>query len=499
MPPLCDELAVAVLLLAPDGTLLDLNRSALAHLAQPAEDLVGRPFVEAALWRLDADAQQQLAEAIASAAAGARLRRQLELRLDGRTAAAFDLVVRPLREVDGSIVSLLCEAHDVTDRRRLEQALGERESELARAQQLASVGSWRWAVAPDNVRWSAELVRMFGREPGSPPPSFAEHSGLYAPASWQLLQRAVRQCVAEAVPYTVELEFIRADGSHGWMEAHGEAERDADGRVAVLRGTAQDVSERHALQQSMRRELAQARALADELEARSRRERELLHFLAHEVRQPLHNASVALQRAGAALRAAGERASTEVGTPLRRAAKVIGHVIGALNNTLAAATLLIGGGRRILVDTDLEALVALVLHDVADDDRVRIAVEWRCGARTVSLQPNLSRLALFNLLANALAYSPPTAPVRLLIIDSEDPMAIVFEVHDAGAGIPAELQPHLGERGRRGPNAAHRPGGGLGLYIVRQVVELHRGTLELLPGTGGGTLARMTLPQGMAI
>ena len=134
-----------------------------------------------------------------------------------------------------------------------------------------------------------------------------------------------------------------------------------------------------------------------------------------------------------------------------------------------------------------------------DDDRARIAVAWRCGARTVSLQPNLSRLALFNLLANALAYSPPTAPVRLLIIDSEDPLAIVFEVHDGGAGIPAVLQPHLGERGRRGPNAAQRPGAGLGLYIVRQVVELHRGTLELLPGTGGGTLARMTLPQGMAI
>ena len=496
LPRLFDELAEGVLLLTPGGRLRDMNRTALNLCAGRRDDFIGRLLIDIEWW-LDDDSRTQLSAALRQAASGQRQCQQFGIRIGERAPALLDLALSPLVDTSGAVTALLCELRDISDRRQLKRALREQERELERAQQLAHVGSWRWEVAPDRVHWSDELSRMFGLDPGQAPPGYAEHANLYTVASWEQLQQAVRRCLAEAAPYKVELEFIRADGSQGWMESHGEAERDSTGNIAVLRGTAQDVSQRHALQEAMARELTQARDLAGELEARSQRERELLHFLAHEVRQPLHNASAALQHAAAALRTADDAVDAEVLSPLDRAEQVIGHVIGALNNTLAAATLLIDGGRHSFADTDLDALVNLVLLDVAADERARICVQRRSAARTVSLQPNLTRLALFNLLANALAYSPAASPVELTIFDSEEPLSIGFEVRDHGGGIPEDLRPRLGERGLRGRNTAHRQGGGLGLYIVAQVVQLHRGELSLQPVHGGGTLARMTLPQGV--
>jgi signal transduction histidine kinase len=106
---------------------------------------------------------------------------------------------------------------------------------------------------------------------------------------------------------------------------------------------------------------------------------------------------------------------------------------------------------------------------------------------------SLIRLALRNVLANALKYSPPGAQVNLRVWDSDEPLALVIDVSDLGPGIPAELLPRLFNRGARG--TARLSGMGLGLYIVRQVMALHGGAVELV-GTGhGGTTLRLSINQ----
>jgi len=78
---------------------------------------------------------------------------------------------------------------------------------------------------------------------------------------------------------------------------------------------------------------------------------------------------------------------------------------------------------------------------------------------------SLIRLALRNVLANALKYSPPGTPVNVRVWDSDEPLALMIDVSDSGTGIQAELLPRLfsrGARGRRslvgsGPRAVNRP------------------------------------------
>jgi signal transduction histidine kinase len=267
---------------------------------------------------------------------------------------------------------------------------------------------------------------------------------------------------------------------------------------------------RHEAERALKAELERSRELARERALRARVEDEseslrrlldereqLLRLLAHEVRQPLHNAAAALQNALDAIGEAGAAAPPGVQPPLQHAQQVMAHVIGTLNNALAAALLLTAGGHGRPIDTDLDTLVALVLGDIDPGERHRIEVAVESGLRTAQLQPMLMRLALCNLLVNALKYAPPPARVRLRILDLDDPPALGFEVADSGPGIAEALLPTVFERGTRGPRERPGTGAGLGLYIARQVVQMHRGSIGIEPNRPHGTIVRMVIPQGI--
>jgi signal transduction histidine kinase len=119
---------------------------------------------------------------------------------------------------------------------------------------------------------------------------------------------------------------------------------------------------------------------------------------------------------------------------------------------------------------------------------------------------SLMRLALRNVLSNALRYSPPGSAVVVHLADSDEPLALLIEVEDQGAGVSAQKLPRLFERGahrsEKGEAAGSRREGinqglGLGLYIVRRVMELHGGSVSLVRNTQQGVTLRLTLVQPM--
>lgn len=224
----------------------------------------------------------------------------------------------------------------------------------------------------------------------------------------------------------------------------------------------------------------------------------MLDMMAHEVRQPLNNASAALQSATALLAARGEIEASE---QLRRTQAVLGTVLNDVSNTLAAIMLLAGAGDAELADTDLEMLVQIAIGEMPTVERGRIGVQRRTSLRTVWVDPALTRLALRNLLANALAFSPPDAPVLLVLSDVEEPAAWFIDVIDRGPGFAAELLPRLFQRGARGTHGgpAGRSSHGLGLFIVRRAMELQGGqALPLANSASGSTLRLQVNASGAA-
>jgi len=127
------------------------------------------------------------------------------------------------------------------------------EKDLKESQRIAHIGNWRLDIATNNVFWSEELYRMFGLDSMLPPPPYTQHQQLFKQASWDLLSKSLDETIETGMPYELELETVRNDGSHGWMWVRGETEKNASGKTIALWGAAQDITERKHAEESLRK------------------------------------------------------------------------------------------------------------------------------------------------------------------------------------------------------------------------------------------------------
>jgi PAS domain S-box-containing protein len=395
---------------------------------------------------------------------------------------------------DGQVIGFMVEVTETTRIKQAEAALRESLAALDRTGRLARVGGWQYDLRTGVSTWSSQIRDIY--EVGAEyVPMHQANMEFFEPAGRLLLADAVDRCARDGTSWDLELPFTSARGRALWVRSFGERELDSESGVPVrLVGALQDITE----QRLRKAELLQEQTLRAQVEQHARdlgaalRERsEMLDVLAHEVRQPLNNASAALQSATGALLDAGESAAS---SRLAKAQVVVGQVIHSIDNTLAVASLLARPGAIQFEDTDIDTLVGVAVADQPASERGRIRVERLCATRTASMDMSLMRLALSNLLSNALAWSPHDAPVTVRLSDSEDPLALVIEVIDGGPGFSPDLLPHLFERGTR-ERASGRPGLGLGMYIVRRVMELHGGSARLVRNGPAGATLRLVIVQ----
>ncbi len=106
---------------------------------------------------------------------------------------------------------------------------------------------------------------------------------------------------------------------------------------------------------------------------------------------------------------------------------------------------------------------------------------------------DLLALAIHNLLDNAFKYSPPRRAVHLKLSAGQE---LIIQVVDQGIGILRDALPHIWEELYRAPQLEKIAGNGIGLALVRAIVEHHNGVIEIQSEVGQGTTVTLRLPQG---
>ncbi len=155
----------------------------------------------------------------------------------------YETTVAPEVGADGTIAHVIETSRDITDRRDVEVALLTSQSRLEQAQHIASVGIWTLDLATGEVTRSDTLRLMQGTNPTDPELDYSESGRLFTPESWLRFTTATSHIQETGVPYDLELEMVRPDGSHGWMLVHGEAVRDAAGAIVGVTGVALDITD----------------------------------------------------------------------------------------------------------------------------------------------------------------------------------------------------------------------------------------------------------------
>ena len=361
---------------------------------------------------------------------------------------------------------------------------------VARQERLTSARLLAWSQGALAV---ALTLRALGVALGVSPYRFDQGGVLYA----------VVHCAAVLAALYGSLGFMGL-----MLEITRRAEAQArDGQVA-------EATRRQSAEQTA----SELRTLLHQRDTLAAERERLLQVLAHEIRQPLHNASGALQAAGLALRAPRTSGVDQVALRLGRAEAVLGDVRSVLDNTLAVATLL--GRRAPLVKQEvaLDFLVDLTLGDLDEARRARVQVQWLTDQRSADCEPGLMRLALRNLLANAFNHGGPGVAVRVVLTEETEPQALAIHVIDNGIGATADrlaahavdtaameagqsaaqaLAPGPADLQIPAPSPARPPparGRSMGLRIVHQVMALHGGQLVLRAGQPHGLKASLLLP-----
>jgi PAS domain S-box-containing protein len=136
-------------------------------------------------------------------------------------------------------------------RKKAEEGLKHRQTELAEAQRVARIGSWYLGSQSDVLVGSDELFRIYGFDPAKPPDDYRREFGRrYAADDLERLKAAARRAMETGVEYELDLLAFR-NGTPIWLTARGEAVRNDADQIVGLRGTVQDITERKLAEQAL--------------------------------------------------------------------------------------------------------------------------------------------------------------------------------------------------------------------------------------------------------
>ncbi|WP_267397690.1 MULTISPECIES: PAS domain S-box protein [unclassified Sphingomonas] len=149
------------------------------------------------------------------------------------------------------------------ERERLMLAVRESNRLFKLAGNMASIGHWRIDLNAQNLAWSDEVFRIYGREPGAPP-LLAEAIGFYHPDDRQRVAAIVNGAIAERRDFAYDARLVRADGSIRYVVAQGQVETDIAGAALAMFGVFQDVTERERTAEILRDSEARFRLITEQ-------------------------------------------------------------------------------------------------------------------------------------------------------------------------------------------------------------------------------------------
>jgi PAS domain S-box-containing protein len=467
------------------GRMLLANPTTMSVIGKPAEQILGKTDVE--FLDDEEQARQVMANDRRVLETGQSIEAEEVVQSPDGTPHTWQAAKVPYRDASGHVIGLLAIARDITDRkhhdsaeRRAEEAVRASEIELREAQRLARLGSWRWVVGGE-ITWSEGLFQILGRDLALGPPTLETLPQFYTAEGWSRLGPAIARAAETGAPYELELEMIRQDGTRFWSITRGEAVRGPTGAIEKLRGTSHDITERKRAEQERER-------LVAALSETDQRKNEFLGVLSHELRNPLtpiRNSLGILQRA------------TPGGDQDRRARAVIDrqvHQLTRLVDDLLDITRISRG--KIRLQTTRLDFVDLVRQAVDDHQSLlegrEVTVALPAPPIWVLGDPTRLTQTIGNLLQNAAKFTSRGGKISISLARTGS--RAVVEVADTGRGIEPDLLPRIFEPFVQAEHSLARTGGGLGLglALVKGLVEQHGGTVKV-SSEGPGKGARFTL------
>ncbi len=231
-------------LLQPDGILLEANRAALEFAGAMPEEVIGRPVWETAAGQICDKTQQELRQAIASAASGQFVRYEVEVVGADNRRGSIDFSLGPILGRDGQVALLIAEGRDITQRKEAEKELRRSEERWQLILRGRGDGIFDWNILTGSVFMSERLKEMLGYKDDEMANSFDAWFSRLHPDDVERVEQSVKDHLELKTPYILEYRLRCKDGSYKWILARGQAKWDETGKPIRMVGSHQDISDR---------------------------------------------------------------------------------------------------------------------------------------------------------------------------------------------------------------------------------------------------------------
>lgn len=369
---------------------------------------------------------------------------------------------------------------DCTEREHAEAVLREAEERYRLAARATHDVLWDCDLATGRVSWDAGQEELFGYGRDAADHDISWWTQRLHPDERDVVATGLRDFIAsDKGAWQSEYRFLCHDGTWAHVLDRGVLSRDAAGRPVRMIGSMMDITER-------KRALER---LAEEAQFRER----FIGILGHDLRNPLN--AITLSARALRRRTANNSSQQQMAQRIEASAERMGTMISDILDLTRAR--LSGGIPLQVAPANLSTVCRQVVEELSavhPDRSIAFDVDGRSDGVW-----DADRLAqvLSNLVGNALEHGDQDAPVFLRCLDLEARQ--VVEVHNPGSPIPAPQLATLfdpfrqagvaRERGRR------RSGLGLGLFIVREIVHAHGGSVDVRSSERDGTTFTVTLPR----
>jgi two-component system, LuxR family, sensor kinase FixL len=370
----------------------------------------------------------------------------------------------------------------ITERKAAEQDLKKTMGMLSRAQSIAHVGSWQYDVNKNIIEWSDELYRIFGILPGQFDLSLENIRSRIHPDDREKHDRIIAAAISTGHYDPEEYRIILPDGTFRYIAGYGDAETDEiRGSVHII-GVVQDVTER-------RLAAEQREILIKSLEQKNAELERFTYTVSHDLKSPLITIRGFL---GLLEEDAIKGNIPQLKTDIDRISSAADKMQTLLTDLLALSRIgrISDPPERVLFGTivqEAEELLAGLLRKRA------VTIEIAPDLPEVYVDRTRIREVLVNLIENAQKFmgDQPEPEIHIGMIQKDEEPA--FFVKDNGVGIEPQYQEKI--FGLFEKLDARTEGSGVGLTIVKRIIEVHGGRIWVeSEGEGKGTTVFFTLP-----
>jgi PAS domain S-box-containing protein len=493
-----------------DGIITSWNKGAQRIFGYTADEVIGKPVTIL----IPADHEDEEPAILARLRAGKRIEHYETIRVtkDGRL-RDISLTVSPIKGPNGEIVGASKIARDITDQKQARRELDEASQRLKLALDAARLGDWSWDARTDVTVMSETAANIFGISPDAHL-SWADLRDLLHPDDRERTRQAVEEALANHNDYDIEYRAIRSDNSQVWVLSKGRGIYAENGTVTGMLGFIQDISTRKANEETLREQAEALRTLNEtaqiaradaekaaaenerlyrQAEESSRLKEEFLATISHELRTPL-SAILGWARMLRTGQLSPENSAKALDT-IERNARAQAQLVDDL---LDVSRIITGKLRMDVRPSDPNSFIDAAVEAVrpaAEAKNVRIQKVVDTAPISIPGDPVRLQQVVWNLLSNAIKFTPRGGRVQIYSQRVNSHLEIV--VSDSGQGISPDFLPHVFDRFRQADQKTSRQHGGmgLGLAIVRHLVEMHGGTVRAASeGEGKGATFTVTLP-----